>query len=979
MGGKGKDLTSMSMMDLFRQEAENHCVILSEHLLALEKNSVDQDALSALMRAAHSIKGAARIMDLGAIVGLTHEMENVFVAAQKEKIVLDAGDIDFLLKGVDILGGVAQLADEEMEGWLAGQQPGIEVLRERYAALAAGSVVKAPPTEKPSVDASQGGVTSEENKPGQPAPDQAVPEKSAPKAPRSNTKNRPKKEFPVDLSSMSMMDLFRQEAEIHCATLSDNLLALEKKAEDPEALAALMRAAHSIKGAARVIDLHIVVGLAHAMEDVFVAAQEGRIVLDQDHIDLLLNGTDLFSEIADQSDSQLPGWFAQHEQPIKTMERTFKQLAAGHGVAVGAKTSVKSPPVRAKLVPGGRAESAKKSAAEEMQPAGRPEKKLENNLKSQHEAAAKAADRFLRVSAEGMDRLMGFAGEVQIESRWLPSLSQKLLLLKHRQDDVHRLLNIYAASISGGTSSELSRSGFKNLITKMDVCRNLGNEILSEVEDHARRATEISHHLYQEVLANRMRPFADGVKVFPRMVRDIARELGKKVEFEIIGEETLVDRDILEKIESPLNHLIRNALDHGVESPEKRLEAGKPETAVIRLEARHSAGMLSIIVSDDGPGIDVEKLRRIVIDKKMIGEDMAGQLRDAELFEFIFLPNFSTRDTVSQVSGRGVGMDVVHRAVHDVRGIIRTSSELGVGTSFELQLPLTLSVMRTLLVEISGEVYAFPLVAIDHVVRLQEDVREIEGRQYINFNKERVGLVSAAQVLEKEERKGAQQDQDELLIVLISDRYNRYGLIVDRFLEIRDLVVQPLDRRLKKVQDINAVALLEDGTPVLIVDVEDMVRSIDSLISGNRLRRIGTDELMVERTVKKILVVDDSITVREVERKMLANKGYDVRTAVDGLDGWNILRSEEFDLVVSDIDMPRMDGIEFVTHIRQDPRYESLPVIIVSYKDREEDRNRGLEAGADFYLTKGSFQDETLVRTVEELIGSPQKKELNRV
>lgn len=974
MGGKGKDLTSMSMMDLFRQEAENHCVILSEHLLALEKNSVDQEALSALMRAAHSIKGAARIMDLGAIVGLTHAMEDVFVAAQKEKIILDAGDIDFLLKGVDILDGIAQLADEEMESWLAGQQPGIEVLRERYAALAVGSVVKEPPAEKPSADVSQGAVTPEENKPRQPVPEKAVPEKSAPKAPRSNAKNRPKKEFPVDLSSMSMMDLFRQEAEIHCATLSDNLLALEKRAGDPEALAALMRAAHSIKGAARVIDLHIVVGLAHAMEDVFVASQEGRIVLDQDHIDLLLNGTDLFSEIADQEDSQLTGWFAQHEQPIKTLERTFKQLAAGQGVAAVAK-----PPVRAKSLPGDGAESAKKRAAEEVQLAGRPEKKLENNLKSQQEAVAKAADRFLRVSAEGMDRLMGFAGEVQIESRWLPSLSQKLLLLKHRQDDVHRLLNIYAASISAGTSAELSRSGFKNLITKMDVCRNLGNEILSEVEDHARRATEISHHLYQEVLANRMRPFADGVKVFPRMVRDIARELGKKVEFEIIGEETLVDRDILEKIESPLNHLIRNALDHGVESPEKRLEAGKPETAVIRLEARHSAGMLSIIVSDDGPGIDVEKLRRIVIDKKMIGEDMAGQLRDAELFEFIFLPNFSTRDRVSQVSGRGVGMDVVHRAVHDVRGIIRTSSELGVGTSFELQLPLTLSVMRTLLVEISDEVYAFPLVAIDHVIRLHEDVREVEGRQYINFNKERVGLVSAAQVLEKGERKGAQQDQDELLVVLISDRYNRYGLIVDRFLEIRDLVVQPLDRRLNKVQDINAVALLEDGTPVLIVDVEDMVRSIDSLISGNRLRRIGTEELMVERTVKKILVVDDSITVREVERKMLANKGYDVRTAVDGLDGWNTLRSEEFDLVVSDIDMPRMDGIEFVTHIRQDPRYESLPVIIVSYKDREEDRNRGLEAGADFYLTKGSFQDETLVRTVEELIGSPQKKELNRV
>jgi two-component system sensor histidine kinase and response regulator WspE len=984
MSSKGKDLSSMSMMDLFRQEAENHCAILSEHLLALEKNPADQEALSALMRAAHSIKGAARIMDLNILVGLTHAMEDVFVAAQKEKITIDTDDIDLLLRGVDKLGGIASLADKEIEDWFAGHQAEMDDLKESYAALASGTMVKKPPVEELQEEETQEKESLAEDEPEEAISEKAAPKESGPKTFRPASKTRPKKEFPADLSSMSMMDLFRQEAEIHCATLSDNLLTLEKNSEDPEALAALMRAAQSIKGAARVIELHVVVGLAHAMEDVFVGAQEGKIVLDQDQIDFLLRGTDMFTDIADQEDSELNAWFADQEQSIKDLENTFKELAAGKRVAAVPKLSAKpQKPVAAKPESIPESKPAAKVTTEEVKAARKPEKKkperkLAEKAKPQQKDSDKEADRFLRVSAEGMNRLMGFAGEVQVESRWLPSFSQKILRLKLRQDDIHRLLNIYSGTISSGMSEELTRSGFKNLIAKMDLCRNLGNEILSEVEDHARRATEISHHLYQEVLANRMRPFADGIKAFPRMVRDIARELGKKVEFVIIGEETLVDRDILEKIEAPLNHLIRNALDHGVESPENRLEAGKPETAVIRLEARHSAGMLSIVVSDDGPGIDVEKLRQAVIDKKMIGEDMAHQLRESELFEFIFLPNFSTRDSVTKVSGRGVGMDVVHRAVHEVRGIIRTNTELGVGTTFELQLPLTLSVTRTLLVEISDEVYAFPLVAIDHVVRLKEDVREIEGRQYINFNNERIGLVSATQVLEKPEKKGSQDDQDELLVVVISDRYNRYGLIVDRFLEIRDLVVQPLDRRLKKVQDINAVAILEDGTPVLIVDVEDMVRSIDSLISGNRLRRIGTEDLMVERTVKRILVVDDSITVREVERKMLANKGYDVQTAVDGLDGWNTLRSEDFDLVVSDIDMPRMDGIEFITHIRQDPRYESIPVIIVSYKDQEEDRNRGLEAGADYYLTKGSFQDETLVRTVEELIGTPPKKELNR-
>lgn len=993
MAAQGRDLTSMSMMDLFRQEAENHCAILSEKLLSLEKEPASQEVLSELMRAAHSLKGAARIMDLHILVGLTHAMEDVFVAAQKEKITLNADGIDLLLKGVDKLGGIVDITDEEIEDWLVAQQDEMEDFQESFAALASGAVVKkSAAIEKQTLeelpeDELQEEV-SEEVSPGEEELEKVIHAKiAAEKSPAKPTHKEPKKRtiknFPADLSSMSMMDLFRQEAEIHCATLSDNLLALEKNAEDPAALAALMRAAHSIKGAARVIELHIVVGLAHAMEDVFVAAQDGKVVLDQDQVDLLLSGTDMFTDIADQNDSELNAWFAESEQSIKELENTFKQLAAGQKVSSASKQPVKvQQPVAVKPEPVSEQKPLKKGTGKAVQAAlqsteKKPANKLANKTNPEEEGSTKQTDRSLRVSAEGMNRLMGFAGEVQVESRWLPSFAQKILRLKHRQDDIHRLLNIYSGTMSTGVSEELSRSGYKNLIAKMDLCRTLGNEILSEVEDHARRATEISHHLYQEVLANRMRPFADGTRAFPRMVRDIARELGKKVEFEIIGEETLVDRDILEKIEAPLNHLIRNALDHGVELPEIRLENGKPETAVIRLEARHSGGMLSITVSDDGPGIDLEKLRQTVINKKMIGEDMARQLRDSELLEFIFLPNFSTRDSVSKVSGRGVGMDVVHNAVHEVRGIIRTNTEHGAGTSFELQLPLTLSVMRTLLVDISGEVYAFPLVAIDHVVRLHEEVKEIEGRQYINFNNERIGLVSASQVLEKQDLKDT-RDNDELLVVVISDRYNRYGMIVDKFLEIRDLVVQPLDRRLKKVQDINAVAILEDGTPVLIVDVEDMVRSIDSLISGNRLRRIGTEDLMVERSVKRILVVDDSITVREVERKMLVNKGYDVKTAVDGLDGWNTLRNEEFDLVVSDVDMPRMDGIEFVTHIRQDPRYQSIPVIIVSYKDREEDRERGLEAGADYYLTKGSFQDETLVRTVEELIGSPQKKQFNK-
>jgi two-component system sensor histidine kinase and response regulator WspE len=409
--------------------------------------------------------------------------------------------------------------------------------------------------------------------------------------------------------------------------------------------------------------------------------------------------------------------------------------------------------------------------------------------------------------------------------------------------------------------------------------------------------------------------------------------------------------------------------------PDEREKVGKPRQATIRLEARHRSGMLNILVVDDGRGVDLAKLRDKIVDRKMVARELADNLTENELLDFLFLPGFSTRDAVTSVSGRGVGLDVVHSMVHEVRGIVRASTTAGQGASFEMQLPITLSVLRALMVEINNEAYAFPLVSIDHILSLpKEEVKEVEGRPYITFNEERIGLVFARQVLEQE---GAGENtNDHLLVIIISDRHNFYGLIIDRFLGVCDLVVQPLDRRLGKLQDISAAAILEDGTPVLIVDVEDIVRSIDNLISGNRLKRLEyTDEDEIARRLKRILVVDDSITVREVERKMLSAKGYDVAVAVDGMDAWNALRGNHFDLVVTDIDMPRMDGIELVSQLKKDQKLQTVPIIIVSYKDRPEDRERGLHAGADYYLTKGSFQDQTLVQAVEDLIGSPDETE----
>jgi two-component system sensor histidine kinase and response regulator WspE len=342
-------------------------------------------------------------------------------------------------------------------------------------------------------------------------------------------------------------------------------------------------------------------------------------------------------------------------------------------------------------------------------------------------------------------------------------------------------------------------------------------------------------------------------------------------------------------------------------------------------------------------------------------------MSEAELFEFLFLPGFTLKDSVSEISGRGVGLDVVQTMVKEVGGSVRVSSQSGQGTRFQLELPITLSVIRTMLVEIGSEPYAFPLARIDTAIKLSKDqIQSLEGRQHFTFGEQQIGLVAASQVLELESRPA----NVDVSIIVLGDKTAHYGLVVDRFLGEQELVVRTLDPRLGKVQNISAAALMPDGSPVLIIDVDDLIRHIENVASGARLTPIGgNDSAEAKGTRKRVLVVDDSLVVRELERKVLDSRGYAVDVAVDGMDGWNAVRTGNYDLVVTDVDMPRLDGIELVTLIRKDSRLKSLSVMIVSYKDREEDRQRGLEAGADYYLTKGSFHDETLVTAVADLIG----------
>ncbi|MEX0167101.1 hybrid sensor histidine kinase/response regulator [Pseudomonas brassicacearum] len=748
---------------------------------------------------------------------------------------------------------------------------------------------------------------------------------------------------PDQMRDASLLELFSLEAEAQVQVLSAGLLALERDPTQADYLESCMRAAHSLKGAARIVGVNAGVSVAHVMEDCLVSAQERRLVLGAEHIDALLQGTDLLTRIATPGNSVgAPDIDAYVGLMGRLLDPNAPQAPAVASPSV--ETPVEPLPIELPEV--------------EPPPATEPAPKRKR--------VTEGGERVLRVTAERLNSLLDLSSKSLVETQRLKPWLATMQRLKRQQSTGLRALEELNVHLKDHALSLQAQEALGDARRLLAETQQLLAQKTAELDEFAWQASQRAQVLYDTALACRMRPFADVLSGQARMVRDLGRSLGKQVRLEIEGEKTQVDRDVLEKLEAPLTHLLRNAVDHGIESPEQRMLAGKPAEGLIRLRASHQAGLLVLELADDGAGVDLERVRRSIVERGLSPEQTAASLSEEELLTFLFLPGFSLRDKVTEVSGRGVGLDAVQHMVRQLRGAVVLEQTAGEGSRFHLEVPLTLSVVRSLVVEVGDEAYAFPLAHIERMCDLApEDIVQVEGRQHFWHEGRHIGLVAASQLLNRPATQGSSQI---LKVVVIRERETIYGVAVERFIGERTLVVLPLDERLGKVQDISAGALLDDGSVVLIVDVEDLLRSVDKLLDTGRLERIARQN-QAQAPRKRILVVDDSLTVRELQRKLLLNRGYDVAVAVDGMDGWNALRSEDFDLLITDIDMPRMDGIELVSLLRRDNRLQSLPVMVVSYKDREEDRRRGLDAGADYYLAKASFHDDALLDAVVELIG----------
>ena len=491
------------------------------------------------------------------------------------------------------------------------------------------------------------------------------------------------------------------------------------------------------------------------------------------------------------------------------------------------------------------------------------------------------------------------------------------------------------------------------------------NDIQMRTAASSKQLSNILFSLDSEIKNVLMLPFKILTDQFPSMMRDIARELGKKIRFNVSGGEIEIDKRILEELKDPLVHLLRNAIDHGIEEPEERIKAGKEEKGRINLDfVQAGDGKVEIIISDDGRGMNAEEIRRTAIDKGLISETEAEKLSESETLALIFKSDFSTAKVVTELSGRGLGMAIVREKINKLGGRIKIETEKGKGSKFILSIPLVLTTIRGLIVESGGQTFAINVVKIQAVInRKLEEIKTVENKETVEYLGKRLSIVQLSSLLNLPNKSSGEEN---LLILVLSFGDELVGVIIEKIINEQEILLKPLPVQFKKLAFIEGATISSQGEIIPVLNVNDIFKSLKSGAVATGLQAGGIEE--EEEAKKRILVVDDSITSRVLLSDILLSVGYDVTSASDGKEAWTELNSNPYDLVVADIEMPRMDGFELTKKIRESSELSELPVVLVTGLSKKEDKEKGIEAGANAYIVKSDFKQGTLLDIIKKFV-----------
>jgi len=553
----------------------------------------------------------------------------------------------------------------------------------------------------------------------------------------------------------------------------------------------------------------------------------------------------------------------------------------------------------------------------------------------------------IRINADKLDGLINLVGEIVSNNA---RFKQRLMDIR-ATDIIAKNSADLIAPLENGNHTHSFQLKLKQLASSFREDLNLQELLSGELQESA--------------LKMRMLPLATVFSTLPRTVRDISKVMGKDIELVLEGNETELDKKVIENIGDPLIHMIRNSIDHGIEAPEERVKQGKPERGIVRISAYNEGGDVVIEVSDDGSGLSIEKIKAKALRKKILDEETLNTMPEAEIIDLIFNPGFSTSEIITDVSGRGVGMDVVRKnLVENLKGSIQIENRPGQGTTFYVRLPLTLAILRVLLVTVAETMFAIPINYVKEILTIPlKEVIHILDKGAINLREEIIPIANLVDLL-KLPGSASKKDQD-LLIILTRVGDEKLGLVVDTLLDEEDMVVKPLPLHMKDINLVSGVVITGDNTVVNVLNVPGLWKVTKEVHVPKSVKETVANKIQMAN----ILVVDDSVSTREIEKSILEAKGYQVDLAGDGIEAFEKAKASEYDLIITDIEMPRMDGFSLTKQLRKDDLYKDIPVIIVTSREKEEDKRRGVEVGADAYIIKGAFDQSRLVETVQNLVG----------
>ncbi len=782
--------------------------------------------------------------------------------------------------------------------------------------------------------------------------------------------------------------------------LDQDLVELEHNPEDLDLLNRIFRVAHTIKGSSSFLNLNILTHLTHNMEDVLNRARKGEIKITPDIMDVVLRSIDLMKTllvtIRDTGSDTNNGKENEIEEVVKKLQAITSQNLEGAKETLGAK---ETPKEEAK-------EEIKEKAKEEVKANKTP---TTENPTSDNPLADEPDLDYANMSAEEVEaeieRLLNKRQEADKERRAqkkqedqakpkqevtptketpkteTPKAPKTETKAKAKADteenkapsigveqtvrvDVRRLdhlMNLIGELVLG--KNRLIRI-YSDVEERYD-----GEKFLEELNQVVSSISAVTTDLQLAVMKTRMQPVGKVFNKFPRMVRDLSRELGKSIELIIEGEETELDKSIVEEIGDPLIHIIRNSCDHGIEPLEERRRLNKPETGKVQLSAYNEGNHIVIKISDDGKGLDPVMLKEKAIEKGVISERDAESMSDREAFNLIFKPGFSTAKVVSNVSGRGVGMDVVKTNIEKLNGIIEIDSEVGVGTTQKLKIPLTLAIIQALLVGVQEEYYAIPLSSVLETVRIsQDEIYTVDGKSVLRLRDEVLSLVRLSDIFKVD---AILESNSDVYVVIIGLADQKIGVIVDYLIGQEEVVIKSLGYYLKNTRGIAGATVRGDGKITLIVDVGAMMEMAKSI-------KVNITTLMNESESTKsknspsdyvVLAIDDSSTDRAIIRKCLKPLGITLLEATNGLEGLEMLKNGDKipDAILVDIEMPKMDGYTFASEVRKYNKFKNLPLIAVTSRVTKTDRMRGVESGMTEYITK-PYSGEYLTTVVKRSI-----------